>query len=615
LTQTDKTLGIVNGAFGHIKSLSEKHCQVVLDGGQEAQFNPQVYHGLKLGYASTVYKSQGKTLNQVYVLHDNATNARANYVALSRQVDSLQVFVNKQETQSRQHLIYQMSREQEKSLSLRYLTEEQVNKAKTLGEGYWDAAKEVWTDIKTNVSNKLTDLFHENKEFYEFKGRENSKGPQQVLQVDSSSLKSQDSKGKQWTWVKDTQPLTREGQPGKLSSVQEPDIPNISSVNSNSKPMRIETEDVREISKQPTAEKEHLYDSAQYHAQSIEEEKPTACTTPLWTPVFPVPEDAPEPHIEYDRRLFPMAKGRQITVMHEYKDHNGTLLGYVVRLEDQKGTQITPTLTYCENEKGQQEWQWQDFGENRPLYGQEKLVKYPTEPVLVVEGEKAADSAQKLFPDHVVISWPGGARDVEKANWGPLVGRNVTLWLDPSDAGSKAAQHIEDVLQNINDTYSFKVDIRTVDLPKDFPSKWDFTNDLPQNLSLKDIHVRNEHKEQDQQKILNLLRVPNPQQMNELSMHEYLRDNHHHKAVTDKPAHEIEAMRFSERFNAYQLDCYRDHVTKEDKAQFEKEVSSFMKDEKAVNYLRSIDADMVKSLEKMNRHIEMIHTRDFDLER
>jgi len=617
LAQTDKTLGIVNGSFGHIKSLSENHCQVALDDGKEAQFNPQTYHGLKLGYAATVYKSQGKTISLVYVLHSNATNSLINYVALSRQTQLLQVFVNKQETRNEHHLIYQMSRNSGKTLSLEYLTEEQVNRAKTLGDGYWNAAREVWTDLKTNVQNKLSDFFHENKEFYDIKGREGNQGRQQVMPVDSSSLKSQDPQEKQWTWVKDTQPLTREGQPEERPSVQELDIPDISSVNPNSKPMRIESEDVREISKQPTAEKEHLYNSAQGHTQSIEEEKPTACTAPVWTPIFPVPEDAREPHIEYDRRLYPMAKGKQITAMHKYKDHNSNLLGYVVRLEDQNGTHITPTLTYCENEKGQQEWQWQDFGENRPLYGQEKLVKYPTKPVLIVEGEKAADSAQKLFPNHVVISWPGGAGEVEKANWGPLVGRNVILWPDHGETGLKAAQYIESTLKDINDKYRFEVDIKTVDLPKDLPEKWNLADDLPKNLSMRDLQniAHKEHKDQDQEKILDLLRVPNHQQLNDLRMHEYLRDNHHHRAVPEKPAHEVEAMKFSERFNTYQLDCYRDHITKEEKAQFEKEVASFMKNEKAVNYLRSIDADMVKSLEKMNRHIEMIHTRDFDLER
>jgi hypothetical protein len=539
LTQTDKELGILNGAFGHIKSLSQDHCQVELGGGKDVEFNPQTYHGLKLGYASTVYKSQGKTLDQVYVLHGSATNNRTNYVALSRQEESLQVFVNRQETHNERHLVHQMSKDQEKSLSIRYLTEEQANRARTLGDGYWDAAKEVWIDLKTNVRNRLSDLFHENKEFYDFKGREDSKGPQQVVEVDASALRGQ----------------------GLV-------IP----------------------------EEQH--------------EKHT------WSPLFPIPENAPKPNIENNPNLSSMAADRQITDMHAYRARQGELLGYVVRLEDQAGDNITSTLTYCENEKGEQQWQWQDFGEGRPLYGQEKLVKHPTKPVLVIEGEKVADSAQKLFPDHVVMSWPGGAEEVEKADWGPLLGRNVSIWPNQAEAGLKAAQHIESALQGINGKYGLRADIAIVDLPKDLPVNWDLTNTLPSTLSIKDLHnlVHKEHKEQDQHRTFNP-QIPHLQQIHDLRVHDYLRDNHHHKTIPQKPAHEVEAMKFSERFHAYQLDSYKNQITKEDKAQFEKEVTTFMKNERAVNYLKSIDADMVKSLERIHRDVEMTHTRDFGLER
>lgn len=588
LAQTDKTLGIVNGSFGHIKSLSENQCQINLDEGKEVEFNPQTYHGLKLGYAATVYKSQGKTLDQVYVLHSNATNSLINYVALSRQVQSLQVFVNQGETRNRGYLIEQMSRNNGKTLSLKYLTEEQVNQAKTLGDGYWDAAKEVWIDLKTNVQNKLSDFFHENKEFYDIKGREQDKGRQQVLPVDSSSLKSQDSEGKQWTWVKEPQLSTQEEQQEKkqgVSLIQHPTQSEISKSPANNKPTCMSSEDVKETLKQRTAElardllgeptrkgkrewrygtkgsiaifvegpKKGLYanfetgvhgnglqliqdhlglnreDSYKWALEWLGERlysrpqelaKPKIEEHTVWKPMFPVPDKAPKPDIETNPYLSYMAKDRQITAMYEYKDCNGNLLGYVVRLEDREGGKITPTLTYCKNEKRQQHWRWQGFGEDRPLYGQEKLVKHPTQAVLIVEGEKTADSAQKLFPNHVVISWPGGAGAVEKANWGPLLGRNVTIWPDQTPVGLKAAQLIEAKLKDINESYKFKVAITTVDLPKDLPSKWDLADALPKNLSLKDLQNL-VHKEQGHQKtsLPNVEQVKGDQRANRSQEH------------------------------------------------------------------------------------------------
>jgi DNA primase len=58
--------------------------------------------------------------------------------------------------------------------------------------------------------------------------------------------------------------------------------------------------------------------------------------------------------------------------------------------------------------------------------------------VLVVEGEKAADAARALFPDHVAVCWQGGAQAVVLADWQPMAGRYLTVWPDNDDAGRKA---------------------------------------------------------------------------------------------------------------------------------------------------------------------------------
>ena len=59
-------------------------------------------------------------------------------------------------------------------------------------------------------------------------------------------------------------------------------------------------------------------------------------------------------------------------------------------------------------------------------------------PVVIVEGEKAADAAATLLPDHPVICWQGGAQAVAKADFSPLAGRDVWLWADADEAGTKA---------------------------------------------------------------------------------------------------------------------------------------------------------------------------------
>ena len=214
-------------------------------------------------------------------------------------------------------------------------------------------------------------------------------------------------------------------------------------------------------------------------ASRVKIERPTplleSSLDKAWKPLFPVPENAEAIDIENNRFLNFMLKDRVETARYAYKDQDSNLLGYVVRLEDQDGHKITPTLTYCANDTGQHHWRWQGFGKERPLYRLDRLTANPDKPVLVVEGEKTADAAQNLFPDHVVVTWPGGAGAVNKANWNPLKERNVIIWPDADEPGQKAAQKIEDLLhtQGVE-----RVSI--AELPPYTPEKWDLADPLPQ---------------------------------------------------------------------------------------------------------------------------------------
>ncbi len=206
-----------------------------------------------------------------------------------------------------------------------------------------------------------------------------------------------------------------------------------------------------------------------------------------WTPILPVPSHAPKTDIKNNPYLSYMTKERDVTSVYTYKDQQGQTLGYVARLEDKDGSKITPTLTYCENEKGKLHWRWKGFGDNRPLYGLDRLTE--NKHVLIVEGEKAADAAQKLLPTHAVLSWPGGVGAVNKADWSPLIGRDVTIWPDHDVPGFIAAEKIENTLTQLHQDRDAKCVVKTVDLPKDLPLKWDLADKMPKNLSIEKVRT------------------------------------------------------------------------------------------------------------------------------
>ena len=100
------------------------------------------------------------------------------------------------------------------------------------------------------------------------------------------------------------------------------------------------------------------------------------------------------------RRRSSIGAGRPASAW-QYKDPTGRLLGYTARFKKADGGKEVLPYTYCQAADGQREWRWQSFSTPRPLYNLDKLTERPLDWVLVVEGEKTADAAAELFPDHV----------------------------------------------------------------------------------------------------------------------------------------------------------------------------------------------------------------------
>jgi len=219
-----------------------------------------------------------------------------------------------------------------------------------------------------------------------------------------------------------------------------------------------------------------------------------------WTPIVPVPAEAGEPDIAGNKYLNGMLEdGGKETHRHAYRDEDGRLKGYVIRIErvdkdKSKVIKFTPPLAYCENEKGFRVWKWQGFEtENKTPYGIEKLKQNSTKPILVVEGEKAADAAQKLLPEYHVLTWQGGAGNVGNTNWRCLVGKDVAIWpdYDYDQGGQRAAQKLQKTIGKLNKESRAEGRVGIVDLPPMetgatplLPDKWDLADKLPEGWTL-----------------------------------------------------------------------------------------------------------------------------------
>ena len=151
---------------------------------------------------------------------------------------------------------------------------------------------------------------------------------------------------------------------------------------------------------------------------------------------------------------------------HTYRDINGKLLGYIVRLKDKDNPtdKIPMPIRYAqkfEHGKATNQYGWGTggFANNidKPIYGIEQLnpnkeetVQNHNKPILIVEGEKTADKAKEMFEDHVVLSWLGGSSAASKVDWSILKGKQVVISPDNDQSGFKAAKEIKGELDKIN---------------------------------------------------------------------------------------------------------------------------------------------------------------------
>lgn len=147
--------------------------------------------------------------------------------------------------------------------------------------------------------------------------------------------------------------------------------------------------------------------------------------------------------------LPPSYKGKPRTGLWEYRDLNGSLLGYVARFDGGVGNSGKASKDFLPFfQRSGSGWKSKAAPEPRPMYGLHKLRDHAG-PVLLCEGEKSTDAAQVLAPEYACMSWSGGSGAVAKTNFRPLSGRDVLIWPDADEPGQKATRALVEACRNI----------------------------------------------------------------------------------------------------------------------------------------------------------------------
>jgi len=125
---TLKPKGIYAGALATVEAIDGGLITVRSDRGREIKFDMRDFTDIDLGYAGTIYRGQGKTLDQTYLLHTHHWRDAASYVAMTRARAQTEVFVGKDQAAGLAGLAQQMSRQSDRGATLRYVERAEIIK-------------------------------------------------------------------------------------------------------------------------------------------------------------------------------------------------------------------------------------------------------------------------------------------------------------------------------------------------------------------------------------------------------------------------------------------------------------------------------------------------------
>jgi hypothetical protein len=118
--QNDRGLGVKNGTLGAIERVNAQSMTVRTDDGRSIAFDLKHYDRIDHGYAATIHKAQGMTVDHTHVLATPGLDAHASYVALSRHRDGMELHYGRDDFAGHDRLIRTLSRDRAKDMASDY---------------------------------------------------------------------------------------------------------------------------------------------------------------------------------------------------------------------------------------------------------------------------------------------------------------------------------------------------------------------------------------------------------------------------------------------------------------------------------------------------------------
>ncbi|WP_284948253.1 Ti-type conjugative transfer relaxase TraA [Acidisoma cladoniae] len=123
--ENDRTLGVKNGMLGTVERAEEGALRVRLDAegrlpGRVVTIDAQHYRAVDHGYATTIHKSQGATVDRAFVLASESMDRHLAYVGMTRHRAAVTLYTGRDEFRDLAALTERLSRSNAKETTLDY---------------------------------------------------------------------------------------------------------------------------------------------------------------------------------------------------------------------------------------------------------------------------------------------------------------------------------------------------------------------------------------------------------------------------------------------------------------------------------------------------------------
>ncbi|EHD3146309.1 MobA/MobL family protein [Escherichia coli] len=116
--KNDRDIGVKNGTLGTVTRAGDGRLAVRLDDGRDVAFDASQYANVDHGYAVTVHKAQGVTVDRAYVLATGGMDRNLAYVGMTRHRDAATLYAGRDDFGSYDKLARGLARQRPKESTL-----------------------------------------------------------------------------------------------------------------------------------------------------------------------------------------------------------------------------------------------------------------------------------------------------------------------------------------------------------------------------------------------------------------------------------------------------------------------------------------------------------------